>query len=60
MPDGSAAGQFLACGIYGQYIYIDQGHNVVVATHGADRNFRDDGIADENIAIFRAIAESLD
>jgi len=60
VPDGSAAGQFLARGIYGQYIYIDQGRNVVVATHGADRNFRDDGIADENIAIFRAVAESLD
>ncbi len=60
VPDGAAAGQFLARGIYGQYIYVDQGRNVVVATHGADRNFRADGIADENIAIFRAIAESLD
>ncbi|MCO4848358.1 MAG: serine hydrolase [Yoonia sp.] len=60
IPDGATSGQFLARGIYGQYIYIDQGRNVVVATHGADRNFRDDGVADENIAMFRAIAESLD
>lgn len=60
VPDGATSGQFLARGIYGQYIYIDQGRNVVVATHGADRNFRDDGVSDENIAIFRAIAESLD
>lgn len=60
IPVGSDAGQFLARGIYGQYIYIDQTRNVVIATHGADRNFRDDGVSDTHTAIFRAIAESLD
>jgi len=60
VPVGATAGQFLARGIYGQYIYIDQPRNVVIATHGADRNFRDDGVSDQNIAMFRAIAEGLD
>jgi CubicO group peptidase (beta-lactamase class C family) len=60
IPAGSEPGQFLARGIYGQYIYVDQTRNVVIATHGADRNFRDDGVSDQNIAMFRAIAESLD
>lgn len=50
----------MARGIYGQYIYIDKPRNVVIATHGADRNFRDDGVSDQNTAIFRAISESLD
>lgn len=57
---GSVEGQFLARGIYGQYIYIDRTRDVVIATHAADRMFREAGVSDQNIAIFREIAESLD
>ncbi len=60
VPEGSTAGQFLARGVYGQYIYIDQTRNVVIASHAADRNFRTDGAFEQNMAYFRAIAESLD
>lgn len=60
VPEGATAGQFLARGIYRQYIYVDQPRNVVIATHAADRNFRDDGVSDQNIAIFRTLAESFD
>ncbi len=60
VPAGAAKGQFMARGIYGQYIYIDQGRNVVIATHAADRDFREAGALEQNIATFRAIAESLD
>lgn len=60
IPAGSQEGQFLARGIYGQYIYIDRTRNVVIATHAADRKFRDEGVSDTNTAIFRKIAESLD
>ena len=60
IPDGAQDGQFMARGIYGQYIYIDRGRNVVIATHAADRRFREDGVTDQNTAIFHAIAESLD
>lgn len=60
IPPGATAGQFMARGIYGQYIYIDRPRNVVIATHGADRSFREDGASEQNIAVFTAIAESLD
>lgn len=59
IPVGSQPGQFMARGIYGQYIYIDRINNVVIAVHSADRNFRDPGVSVENETIFRLIAESL-
>ena len=60
IPAGSVPGQFLGRGIYGQYLYIDQINDVVIATHGADRLFREPGVQSQNEAIFRLIAESLD
>ncbi|AGI69372.1 putative beta-lactamase [Octadecabacter antarcticus 307] len=60
IPDGADAGQFMARGIYGQYIYIDRERGVVIAVNAADRQFREDGVEDSNIEMFRAIAESLD
>ena len=60
IPVGATEGQFMARGIYGQYIYIDRPRGVVIAVNGADRNFREDGASDSNIAMFRAIAEGLD
>lgn len=59
VPVGAEPGQFMARGIYGQYLYIDQTRNVVIATNGADRGFREDGVDDGNVAIFRQIAQSL-
>jgi hypothetical protein len=32
----------------------------VIAINGADRNFRDSGVHDANIEMFRAIASTLD
>ncbi|MCF2905158.1 beta-lactamase family protein [Octadecabacter sp. CECT 8868] len=60
VPVGATEGQFMARGIYGQYIYIDRTRGVVIAVNAADRAFREDGVADSNVAMFRAIAESLD
>jgi CubicO group peptidase (beta-lactamase class C family) len=59
IPVGAEPGQFMARGIYGQYIYVDQVNGVVIATTGADRQFRDAGVNEENIRIFRLISESL-
>ena len=59
IPDGSDPGVFMARGIYGQYIYIDQTRGVVIVTAAADRAFRDPGVNDRNIAMFRTIAGSL-
>ena len=49
----------MARGIYGQYIYIDSNKGVVIATNAADRKFREKGVSQQNIDIFRTIAESL-
>jgi CubicO group peptidase (beta-lactamase class C family) len=59
IPQGASAGEFMGRGIYGQYLYINQGKGMVIATNAADRRFRDAGVTDQNIAIFRAIADSL-
>ena len=54
--------EYFAVGIYGQYIYINPKAQIVVVKTAANREFRADGedgrsIKQENIAIFRAIAE---
>ncbi|WP_296420986.1 serine hydrolase domain-containing protein [Pseudooctadecabacter sp.] len=59
IPPGATDGQFMARGIYGQYIYIDRPRGVVIAVNGADRNFRTPGASESNIAMFRQIAEAL-
>jgi len=59
IPAGSKPGQFMARGIYGQYIYVDQTRDVVIVTTAADRDFRTPGIAQRNVDMFRSIAASL-
>jgi hypothetical protein len=53
--------EFLALGIYGQYIYINRKADVVIVKNSADINFMDNDYEskDHAIAAFRAIAESL-
>lgn len=60
VPVGATEGQFMARGIYGQYLYIDRPRGVVIAINGADRQFREAGINAQNVAMFRAVAEALD
>jgi CubicO group peptidase (beta-lactamase class C family) len=59
VPVGAGPGQFMARGIYGQYLYIDQPRGVVIATNGADRGFRGEGVDEANIEVFRQIAAGL-
>jgi len=59
VPKGAEDGEFLARGIYGQYIYIDQPRSVVIVLTAADRDFREPGVHERNVAIFRSIAETL-
>ena len=49
----------MAQGIYGQYIYINPGLNVVIAVNAADRGFEDPGVEAANIAMLRALAKAL-
>lgn len=59
IPQGAQEGEFMARGIYGQYVYINRTRGVVIATNAADRKFREEGVADLNVAIFRSIANSI-
>ncbi len=59
IPANATAGEVMAQGIYGQYIYINPGRGVVIAVNAADRGFEDAGVADANVAMLRAIAAGL-
>ncbi len=59
IPVGAHEGEFMARGIYGQYIYFDQPRGVLIVTTGADRKFREPGVNELNVEMFRKIAQSL-
>ncbi|WP_299192803.1 serine hydrolase [uncultured Litoreibacter sp.] len=59
IPTGSVEGEFQAQGIYGQYVYINREAGIVIAVNSADRKFREAGVSDGNIAMFRAITQEL-
>lgn len=56
-----ADAEFMAVGIYGQYIYINRKADVVIVKNSADRGFMDNHYESKDIAVaaFRAIANSL-
>lgn len=56
IPEGAAPGEVMARGVYGQYIWIDPGRNIVIAVNSADRGFEEPGVDAANLAMFRAIA----
>ncbi|HDZ83538.1 MAG TPA: class C beta-lactamase-related serine hydrolase [Roseobacter sp.] len=59
IPKGPQPGEFMARGVYGQYIYINRPDGVVIATNAADRSFREPGISEQNVEIFRLISRTL-
>ncbi|WP_170440519.1 serine hydrolase domain-containing protein [Ruegeria arenilitoris] len=59
IPVGAHDGEFLARGVYGQYMYFDQSRDVLIVATGADRKFREPGVNEQNIEMFRKIAQSL-
>ena len=60
MPKDPRPGEFFGIGVYGQYIYIDQRRGVVIAMNSADRQFKESGVTDSNIAMFRRIAAATE
>lgn len=56
MPADGREGEFMARGVYGQYVYIDKQSGVVIAINGADRDFRADGAFDDSLQMFRRVA----
>jgi len=59
MPKDVRDGEFFGIGVYGQYVYINRPLGIVIAVNSADRQFKQDGVSDSNIAMFRQISESL-
>lgn len=59
MPRDARPREYMGRGIYGQYLYINETANVVIALTAADPEFRDRAIQRENIEWFRRIADSL-
>ena len=55
MPADVQAGEIMAQGVYGQFVYIDRARNVVIAVNAADRAFREPGVSEGNIEMFRKI-----
>lgn len=55
-----ADGEFMALGIYGQFIYINRKADVVIVKNSADRGFMDNHYESKDIAVaaFRAIAQA--
>lgn len=59
LPPDAGPGEVYARGIYGQFLWIDRTRQVVIAVNSADRAFRQPGVIDSNVAMFRAIARGL-
>lgn len=60
IPENSD-GEFLALGIYDQFIYVNQKANIVIAKNSANIDFMQNDFesTDKTIALFRGIVESL-
>jgi CubicO group peptidase (beta-lactamase class C family) len=61
IPGDAIGGEVYGIGIYGQYLYLNPKHKVVIAQNGGDVDFKvGDGIIEQEcLALFRQIAENL-
>ncbi|MDJ0822424.1 MAG: serine hydrolase [Paracoccaceae bacterium] len=58
IPADARPGEFLARGVYGQYVYVNRPAGLVVAVNGADRAFREPGAFDDSLSMFRKLADN--
>lgn len=58
IPEGNQ-GEFMAIGVYGQWIYVNPAHNVIIVKTSADPDFMEKGYELKHVEFFRAIADSL-
>ncbi|MDP5218642.1 serine hydrolase [Ruegeria sp. 2205SS24-7] len=59
IPADAKEGEFFGRGIYGQYLYFDKPRDVLIVMTAADRGFRDKGVHQSNLEMFRQIAQNL-
>lgn len=58
VPEGRQ-GEFMAIGVYGQWIYVNPSNRVIIVKTGADPNFMEKGYELKHVEFFRAVAEEL-
>ena len=58
IPEGDQ-GEFMAIGVYGQWIYVNPEKNVIIVKTSADPDFMAPGYELKHVEFFRAIAEAL-
>ncbi|PID36157.1 MAG: 6-aminohexanoate hydrolase [Rhodobacterales bacterium] len=59
LPADARPGEVFGIGVYGQYIWIDRAHDLVIAVNSANRSFSEDGVWEDNIEMFRKIGAAL-
>lgn len=57
-PQGEQ-GEFMAIGVYGQWIYVNPSNRVIIVKVSADPNFMEKGYELKHVEFFRAVAEGL-
>ncbi|WP_297716523.1 serine hydrolase [Intestinimonas sp.] len=58
VPEGEQ-GEFMAIGVYGQFIYVNPTSRVIIVKVNADPNFMSENYELKHVAFFRTIAEGL-
>ncbi len=58
VPEGDQ-GEFMAIGVYGQWIYVNPQKQVIIVKTNADPDFMSKGYEQKHIEFFRAIADGI-
>lgn len=58
VPQGEQ-GEFMAIGVYGQWIYVNPSNRVIIVKTSADPDFMEKGYEFRHVEFFRAVAEGL-
>ena len=58
IPEGDK-GEFMAIGVYGQWIYVNPANRVIIVKLSADPNFMEKGYELKHVELFRIIAEEI-
>ncbi|MDE7430892.1 MAG: beta-lactamase family protein [Lachnospiraceae bacterium] len=58
IPEGDK-GEFMAIGVYGQWIYVNPANRVIIVKLSADPNFMEKGYELKHVEFFRAVAQEI-
>ncbi len=58
VPEGNQ-GEFMAIGVYGQWIYVNPSKQIIIVKTSADPNFMEKGYELKHVAFFRAVANEI-